>query len=61
MAHKVGSFLHAVNNEMKRVSWPNKSQIVKSTIIVLVSLVVFAIIIGGMDILFFQIVKVFLR
>jgi len=61
MAYKVGSFLHAVNNEMKRVSWPNKSQIVKSTIIVLVSLVVFAIIIGGMDILFFQIVKVFLR
>jgi len=61
MANKVSSFLRAVNSEMKRVSWPNRSQIVKSTIIVLVSLIIFAIIIGGMDIIFFQVIKFFLR
>ncbi|MEA1964534.1 MAG: preprotein translocase subunit SecE [Candidatus Aerophobetes bacterium] len=61
MANKVSGFLRAVKSEMKKVSWPTRPQIVKSTIIVLVSLVVFAIIIGGMDIIFFQVIKIFLR
>lgn len=60
MANKVSGFLRTVKSEMKKVSWPTRPQIIKSTIIVLVSLVVFAIVIGGMDIIFFQVIKIFL-
>jgi len=60
MANKVKSFLYSVRAELKKVSWPTRSEIIKSTIIVLVAIIVFSIIIGGIDIVFLQILRIFL-
>ena len=52
MTNKIGGFLHSVRSEAKKVSWPSRAEIVRSTIIVIVTITVFAIIIGGIDIFF---------
>jgi len=57
MANKVSSFLRAVKGEMKKVSWPSRPEIVRSTIVVIVTILLFALIIGGIDIAFLQILK----
>jgi len=61
MFKKAGSFLKAVSSEMRKVSWPSRSEIIRSTLIVLITIIIFAAVIGGMDVLFLQILKVFLR
>jgi len=60
MANKVKSFLYSVRAELKKISWPTRSEIIKSTIIVLVVIIVFSIIIGGIDVVFLQILRIFL-
>jgi preprotein translocase subunit SecE len=61
MFKKAGSFLKTVSTEMGKVSWPSRSEIIRSTLIVLITIIVFAAVIGGIDVLFLQILKVFLR
>jgi len=60
MANKVKSFLYSVKAELKKVSWPTRSEIIKSTIIALAAIIVFSILIGGIDIVFLQILRIFL-
>ena len=55
MANKISTFLQAVKAEMKKVTWPNRSRIIRSTLVVLVTIVIFGIFIGGIDFMFFQI------
>ncbi len=57
MANKISTFLQAVKAEMKKVTWPSRSRIIRSTLIVMVAIVIFAIFIGGIDFMFFQILK----
>jgi len=60
MTNKIKSFLHAVKAEMKKVSWPTRKEIVHSTIIVFITIIVFAVIIGVMDVVLYQlIIRVF--
>lgn len=61
MTKKVSVFLRAVRGELKKVSWPNRPKLIRSTLIVIMAIIIFAIIIGGMDFVFFQILKLFLR
>ena len=61
MTNKVSVFLRAVRGELKKVNWPNRPKLIRSTFIVIMAIIVFAIIIGGMDFVFFQILKLFLR
>lgn len=61
MFKKIGNFVTAVRTEMRKVSWPSRSEIIRSTLIVLITVIVFAAVIGGIDVLFLQILKVFLR
>jgi len=60
MANKISTFLQAVKAEMKKVTWPSRSGIIRSTLIVMVTIVIFGIFIGGIDFMFFQILKFFL-
>ena len=60
MANKISTFLQAVKAEMKKVTWPSRSEIIRSTLIVMVTIVIFGIFIGGIDFMFFQILKFFL-
>jgi len=61
MANKIGSFLHSVRSETKKVTWPSRAEIIRSTIVVIITIIVFAIIIGGIDIFFLQLLKLLLR
>jgi preprotein translocase subunit SecE len=60
MTNKIGGFLHSVRSEAKKVTWPSRAEIVRSTIIVIVTITVFAIIIGGIDIFFLQLLRLLL-
>ncbi|TET08131.1 preprotein translocase subunit SecE [Candidatus Aerophobetes bacterium] len=61
MANKISAFLRGVREEMKRVSWPSRPRIIRSTLVVLITIVIFAVLIGSMDFMFFQIIKFFLK
>ena len=58
MANKVAGFFKEVKLEMIKVSWPNKNELVGSTIIVLVSLAILSLFIGVCDIALSTIVNV---
>jgi len=61
MSSKLMDFLRSVQAEARKVSWPSREEIVKSTAIVIVAILVSAIIIGGIDVIFLQILRIFLR
>ena len=52
--NKVLTFVNEVKAEIKKITWPSRDELVGSTIIVGILVVIFAIILGGMD-AFFQI------
>ena len=60
MANKISTFLQAVKTEMKKVSWPNRARIIRSTLIVVVTIIVFGLFIGGIDFMFFEVLRFFL-
>ena len=45
-------YLRGVKDELKKVSWPKRDQVVRGTIQVLAVSVVFVIVLGGLDLLF---------
>jgi preprotein translocase subunit SecE len=47
--NKVMSFLNEVRMELKKVTWPNRDELVGATIIVCFLVIVFAVILGVMD------------
>ncbi|MCB9492955.1 MAG: preprotein translocase subunit SecE [Epsilonproteobacteria bacterium] len=51
------SFLTEVKEELKRVSWPDKNELIGSTIIVCVVVAIFSSILGGMDTAFGYIIR----
>ena len=53
-------YLKETRAEVKKVSWPSRSRMIRSTLIVLITVVIFGIFIGGIDFMFFQILKLFL-
>jgi len=61
MANKAINFLKAVKGEIGKITWPNRSEVIKSTIIVLIVIILFGSMIGGIDIGIFQILRFFLR
>jgi len=40
--------------EMKKVTWPNRSEVVGTTVVVLIATVVFAVYLWGCDVVFYQ-------
>ncbi len=60
MTKKVSVFLRAVRGELKKVSWPNRQKLVRSTFIVIMAIIIFAVIIGGIDFVLFQILRLFM-
>ena len=58
MANKAAIFFKDVKLEMGKVSWPNKDELIGSTVIVLVSLAILAAFIGTCDILLSTLVNV---
>jgi len=44
--------------EMKKVTWPNRKEVVGTTVVVIVATVVFAVYLWGCDLIFFKLIDV---
>jgi preprotein translocase subunit SecE len=51
MQNKISGFFNDIKLEMSKVSWPNKEELIGSTVVVLVSLAILSGFIGVCDIL----------
>ena len=47
-------FFRETNAEMKKVTWPNRNEVVGTTVVVLVATVVFAVYLWGCDVVFYK-------
>ncbi|MEK6375787.1 MAG: preprotein translocase subunit SecE [Acidobacteriota bacterium] len=47
-------FFRETNAEMKKVTWPSRTEVVGTTVVVLVATVVFAVYLWGCDFLFYK-------
>lgn len=54
---KLGNFIKEARMELKKVEWPNKEEVVNSTIVVLISIVIVSVGLGAMDFLLTFFVK----
>ena len=52
MLKKVRTFFEQVRGELRKVSWPNREELTRSTSVVLIMLMVTAAIIGLLDFVF---------
>ena len=43
--------------EMKKVTWPNRSEVVSTTVVVIVATVVFAVYLWGCDVVFYKMIN----
>ena len=49
MSNKVANYIKEVRAELKKVSWPTKNEMVNSTIVVIISVSILAVLIGVWD------------
>lgn len=56
----VANYFSDVKSELKKVTWPNRQEVITSTIVVLVVVIVFTLFIGVVDEIFIRLVKFFL-
>ena len=55
------AFLHDVREEMLRVSWPTREELIGSAVVVFVGVVLLAGYIGALDFVLSKVVRVFLK
>lgn len=53
-------FLRDVGKELKRVSWPNRKELTKYTIVVIITIIFFVVFFGVVDLLLSELVRIFL-
>ncbi len=54
---KIGKFLGQVKSELKKVAWPSRSELISSTIVVLISTLLLAVFIGICDLVLSRVVN----
>jgi preprotein translocase subunit SecE len=47
--HRTGAFLTAVRDELKKVTWPTRQELIKATRMIIVLAIVLGLVIGLMD------------
>jgi preprotein translocase subunit SecE len=47
-------FFRETSAEMKKVTWPNRTEVVGTTVVVLVATIVFAVYLWGCDVVFYK-------
>lgn len=52
ISQKIKSFLKEVFTELKKVSWPSRQETLRYTLIVLITLLLLGMFLGGIDFLF---------
>ncbi len=54
---RIGEYLREVKGELKKVTWPSKNDLVKTTIAVLVSSFIFGVFLFVVDMIFSKIIN----
>jgi len=54
---KIAKFFRDVVHELKRVSWPTRSELFKYTIIVLITIAIFALLLGAFDFIWVRLIN----
>ena len=50
-------FVEDVRNELKKCSWPTRSELFESTVVVIVSVLIVGVVVGASDILLLALLK----
>ena len=58
---KVGQFLRETKAELKKVVWPSREDVVSSVIVVIISTILIAIVLGLLDFGFTQVFRTIMR
>jgi preprotein translocase subunit SecE len=58
---KVINFIKEARTELKKVTWPNRKQLISSTIVVIITVIIVAIFLGVVDLVFSRIVTIILQ
>ncbi len=53
----VSGFLRGVIHELKRVTWPSRKALFTYTVVVIVTIIIFAVLLGVYDFIFLQVVE----
>lgn len=61
MFSKIKVFLTQTKVELKKVSWPNKNELIGSTIVVIITVIVMAVYIGLVDLIFSKLIGLLLK
>lgn len=56
-----GRFFRSVMAELKKVTWPTRKELTKFTMIVIVVVIIFAVIVGFMDVIFGELLRIFTK
>ena len=54
MALRVGKFLRESRAELRKVTWPNRKELITYTVVVIVSTAIVAVFLGIVDLIFSQ-------
>ena len=58
---KIISFIGQTKEELKKVTWPSKKEVIRLTMVVIVSSVIVGLYLGGMDFLFTKLLGLIIR
>ena len=58
---KLTTFLSEAKAELKKVSWPSRAELINSTMVVIVSVIILAAYIGIVDVILSKLVGFFIR
>lgn len=59
--NKIGSFLREAVYELKKVIWPNKNELKNSTMTVISTIIIISVFIGLVDLIFTNILTLFMQ
>jgi preprotein translocase subunit SecE len=58
---RIQSFMNEVAVELKKSAWPTKQELIDSTIVVIVAVVLLGLYVAGVDAVFIHLLKVVMR
>jgi len=61
MANKLANFIKEVKQELKKVSWSTREELIASTAVVLTTVAIMAVFIGTCDLIFSRIINILIR
>jgi len=61
MANKAARFVGEVKQELKKVSWSTRQEIIASTVVVITTVALLAVFIGTCDLVFSRLINILIR